>query len=95
MLQLAILKNTAFEISAFEIKKKGVSFSVDTIEQLRKQLNVEKQNLFWIIGSDNFVDFPNWKDPDKIFELCNVVVFPRNTDDFERLQTNIRNERFT
>ncbi|TDI83453.1 MAG: nicotinate (nicotinamide) nucleotide adenylyltransferase [Caldithrix sp.] len=94
MLQLAILKNAAFEISAFEIKKKGVSFSVDTIEQLKKQLNVDKQNLFWIIGSDNFVDFPNWKDPDKIFELCNVVVFPRNTDDFEKAPNEYQERAF-
>ncbi len=84
MVQLAIQKNAAFEGSDFEIKKKGVSFSVDTITELKKRLDIDKQNLFWIIGSDNFVDFPNWKDPDKIFDLCNVVVFPRNADDFEK-----------
>ena len=84
MVQLAISDNPVFECSDFEIKTEGRSFSVDTIGELKKRLDIDKLNLFWIIGSDNFVDFPSWKDPDKLFDLCNVVVFPRNADDFER-----------
>jgi len=92
MVQLAISDNPVFECSDFEIKTEGASFSVDTIWELKKQLEMDKQNLFWIIGSDNFVDFPNWKDPDKIFGLCNVVVFPRNDDDFERASKEYREQ---
>ena len=88
MVQLAISDNPVFECSDFEIKTEGTSFSVDTIGELKKQLDINKQNFFWIIGSDNFVDFQSWKDPDKIFDLCNVVVFPRNADDFEKATNN-------
>jgi len=92
MVQLAISDSPVSECSDLEIRTEGTSFSVDTIGQLKKQLGVDKQNLFWIIGSDNFVDFPNWKDPDKIFDLSNVVVFPRKAGDFEKAPNNYRDQ---
>ncbi|MFQ5865030.1 MAG: nicotinate-nucleotide adenylyltransferase [bacterium] len=83
MVNLAIGDNQAFECSKIEITKKETCYSVDTIELLKKELDLPRENLFWIMGSDNLVDLPNWKNPDRILDLCNIVIFPRIDISFE------------
>lgn len=90
MVNLAIGDNQAFECSEVEITKTEISYSVDTIELLKKELGLPKENLFWIMGSDNLVDLTNWKNPKKIFELCKVVIFPRSDNSFENAPEEFR-----
>ncbi|MFQ5824279.1 MAG: nicotinate-nucleotide adenylyltransferase [bacterium] len=92
MVNLAIINNAAFECSEIEITKKETSYSVDTIELINKTLNLPKDKLFWIMGSDNFVDLPNWKDPKKIIELCTMVIFPRIQDSFDKTPEEYKNK---
>ena len=84
MVQLSIADNVDFECSTLEINNSNKSYSVNTIYQFKKEFNVPKKNLYFLVGSDNFVDFHNWKDPESIFKMCNVVVFPRNNVDFKK-----------
>ena len=37
----------------------------------------KKSNLFFIIGADNLVKFHKWKEYEKIFSLCTVIVMNR------------------
>lgn len=92
MVQAAIASNPAFEFSEIEIEKGGTSYSVNTIAQLKKVYGLSRSCLFWIMGSDNFVDFSKWKDPDLILELCRVVVFPRSMVDFHCSPVQYRKE---
>ncbi|MFQ5674581.1 MAG: nicotinate (nicotinamide) nucleotide adenylyltransferase [bacterium] len=92
MVKLAIADNPKFEFSDFEIKGSGPSYSVNTIIQLRQQLGSNKSEMFWIMGSDNFRDFQNWKTPEKILELCEVVVFPRDRRDAEKFPSKYRHQ---
>ena len=84
MVKTAVADNPFFEISTLEIENVGVSYSVDTIQKLKAELKLPKEDLIWIVGSDNFVDFDKWKNPTRIFELCTVVVFPRTAGDYAR-----------
>lgn len=77
MIQVAIQKYPYFEVSDVELRRPGISYTIDTIFYYLKQLCVGKDNLFLIVGADNLVDFPNWKEPYKILLYCHVVVLQR------------------
>lgn len=83
MLELAVADNPHFEVSDFEMTSAGVSYTVDTVANFKKKFNLTREELFLIIGSDNFVDFANWREPKKIAQQCHIVVFPRSPGDWE------------
>ncbi len=74
MLELAILDNPKFEISDIEIKRKGVSYSLETIQQYKRQNGVVKDNLYFLLGSDSLKEFHTWHEPDQILAECHVIV---------------------
>jgi len=74
MLRIAIKENPNFSLSDIEIQRKGLSFSIDTIIDYKKQNNIKSNNLFYLIGSDSLKQFRNWKDPEKIINESRVIV---------------------
>jgi len=76
MLKLAIATKPYFELSPIEVERPGVSYTVDTMELLSKQLGAGT-NLFFIIGMDSLLELPQWKNPTKLLKLCHLAVFPR------------------
>ncbi|MCD6161796.1 MAG: nicotinate-nucleotide adenylyltransferase [candidate division Zixibacteria bacterium] len=75
MMQLAIEKDNRFEISDIEIKRPGLSYTCDTLTEL-KSLYPEAK-LYLIIGGDNISDMETWKDPEEIFSTVEVVAAKR------------------
>jgi nicotinate-nucleotide adenylyltransferase len=75
MVKDAIADNPGFEISDIEIKAEGKSFTIDTIMKLRDKF-IDSE-LYFILGSDAFLDLPQWKQPEKIIRLANIVVIAR------------------
>ncbi len=74
MLNLAIKENPNFEISDIEIKRGGISYTVDTINIIKKEIIKNDDELFFLIGSDSLLEFKNWKAPKEILRMCQVVV---------------------
>ena len=74
MLKLAIKDNPNFEISELEIERGGISFTIETIKKIKSDLLSDKDELFFLIGSDSLLDFKNWKNPEGILKECQVVV---------------------
>jgi nicotinate-nucleotide adenylyltransferase len=72
MLSLCLEKG--IEVSDVEVKRGGVSFAIDTIREIKQKT---KNELFWIIGSDNLQDFNRWKDHEEILKLAKILVYPR------------------
>src|SRR5262245_2630364 len=58
-----------------EIRRGGVSYTIETVSEYAKIIVPE--NLFLIIGLDQFEDFGRWKDFAQILELANLVVVSR------------------
>ncbi|MCX7983364.1 MAG: nicotinate (nicotinamide) nucleotide adenylyltransferase [Bacteroidetes bacterium] len=75
MLQLAIEGNLHFDILDLEIQRKGVSYTVETVREFRKLY--PKQTIYFLLGSDNFNTFHTWKEPKRIIELVQLVVYER------------------
>lgn len=63
-------------VSAWELEREQVSYTVDTLEQMRSDF--PDATLDWIIGDDNVEKLGAWKNIDRIFELANFVVLSRD-----------------
>ena len=74
MLNLAIKGNPNFEISDMEIERGGVSYTIDTLKDVRPSVIKAEDELFYLIGSDSLLGFKKWKKPKEILKNCNVVV---------------------
>jgi nicotinate-nucleotide adenylyltransferase len=70
MLRAAIEWDRRFEISDYELKKGGVSYTVDSVHYFHAQFPNDR--LFWIIGGDQLPFLSQWKD---IHELASKIEF--------------------
>jgi nicotinate-nucleotide adenylyltransferase len=83
MIELAIEGNKYFEVSDFEIRKKNISYTVDTLYEL----SGKNKKIELIIGIDNLLKFGTWKEPDKILKLAKLVVLKRRIGE-EKIRKN-------
>ena len=63
------------EVSDLEISRGGISYTVQTLEQLHKEH--PDAELVLCMGSDMFLNLQKWKDPQRIMELAEIAVFQR------------------
>ncbi len=75
MVKLAIKENPYFSVSDVERKRPGKSYSVETIDHFKKEY--KKMSPFFILGMDAFQEIASWKDYQRLFSLCNLVVINR------------------
>lgn len=75
MVRLAIAGNPDFELSDIEGQRGGKSYSIDTIDAFR--LQYPRDRLFFIIGSDSFLEIGMWHRYADIFRLCSLIVIER------------------
>jgi len=75
MVRLAISGNPAFEVDDIELRRQGISYTVDTLEELNRRHPGD--TLILLIGEDNLIDFRSWKNPDRILRLARVVAMTR------------------
>ena len=74
MLKIAIKDNPNFEISDIEIKRGGVSYSLETIRDYKDQTELSRDELFYLIGSDSLKLFHEWENPKAILKECQLIV---------------------
>jgi nicotinate-nucleotide adenylyltransferase len=75
MLKLAIGGHEAFGVCMLEIERGGLSYSVDTLEQLQR--DDPARELFFIMGGDSLADLPTWHRPERFCELAVPLVVRR------------------
>jgi len=76
MLAASVVGDSRFAIDNCEIRREGVSYTVDTLEDITaRYMPTGKPKL--IIGDDLAVDFPKWRDSDKILKLADIVIAHR------------------
>lgn len=76
MLRLAITDKPNYKLSTIETERAGPSYTVDTIAELRERLG-KGSELFFILGCDSLVLFPEWREPSRIIGMCYLVAAPR------------------
>ncbi|MFN3396486.1 MAG: nicotinate-nucleotide adenylyltransferase [Thermodesulfovibrionales bacterium] len=75
MTKLAIEKNPYFEISDIECRRKGKSYTVETLTELK--ILLPDKDFFLILGIDSFVEIPQWYSPDKLMDMVDFIVVSR------------------
>ncbi|MDF1614697.1 nicotinate-nucleotide adenylyltransferase [Desulfurivibrio dismutans] len=76
MLELALADQPAFMVNRMEEQRPGPSYSVDTLRELRRQLDRDCA-LYFIIGSDAFVELATWKNFSDLFRYADFLVAER------------------
>jgi nicotinate-nucleotide adenylyltransferase len=79
MAVLATEDHELLRVSEVELERGAVSYTVDTLEQLRAAH--AEDTLDWIIGDDNLAQLLEWKSIERIFELANFVVLTRGYEE--------------
>ena len=75
MTKLAIERNQFFSVSDIETYREGISYTIDTITEL-KNLYPNDQ-LYFLIGADSLFELPTWKYYDKLISKTNIIVVNR------------------
>jgi len=75
MVQLAIQDNPNFEVLDLELKRKGPSYTVDTLRVLKDAYTQTQFHL--ILGIENLKHIHTWRNPEGIFKLSKVVFISR------------------
>ncbi len=78
MVELAIREEPAFEISNVELNRPDLSYTADTLRDLRAKY--PKDELFLILGRDTFREVPKWRRPVEIRKIVHFIVAPRGED---------------
>ncbi len=76
MLKLAVNGNSSFEIDTLELERAGATYTIDTMEELRKRMG-EDVELFFIIGIDALAELGRWKEPERLASICHFATMRR------------------
>ena len=75
MVALATAGDRAFVPSDLELRREGLSYTVETVAALKESRpDVE---VVLIVGSDNLPMIAEWREPQRLLQLCTVAVVAR------------------
>ena len=75
MLTLAIAGMPAFRVDDLEKDRPGPSYTAETLQSLHERYSQTQFSL--LLGSDSLPDLPEWKNPKRIIELAELLVYGR------------------
>jgi nicotinate-nucleotide adenylyltransferase len=75
MTKLSIRGNAGLRVSDIEIRRRGVSYTVDTVKAFHRKFL--SSDLYLIIGSDSLKQFHSWKQPEEILSRATLIVYRR------------------
>jgi nicotinate-nucleotide adenylyltransferase len=86
MVKLSVKNNSYFEVLDWEINRGGVSYTIDTVKELKEKFRGD--DFYLIVGSDLANTFSTWKNFQELKRIVKIVVaerqdFPlKERDDF-------------
>jgi nicotinate-nucleotide adenylyltransferase len=75
MVRLAAAGDPAYSVDDAEISRKGLSYTVETLEHLSARHPGAK--LYLVLGADALESFEQWREPGRIRELASLAVMLR------------------
>lgn len=84
MCELAAAHHERIQVSDIEIRRGGKSYTVDTLEALKKEY--PKADFFLLVGSDMFFTMHTWKSFRRILTLCELCTAERENGIIEKLE---------
>lgn len=84
MVRLAIAGEEGFELDEREVRRGGVTYTVDTLIDLHRELS--DGELFFIIGADSAATLVHWRRADELATLATFAAVQRPGYDFARIR---------
>lgn len=82
LINLSISYNENYLVEDYEIKKEGVSYSIDTINYLSSKYDAE---FYLLIGDDQFLQFRKWKEWETLLQKVHLVVARRDNFNYDEM----------
>lgn len=76
MLDLAVVGEPGLSVDRRELNRQGLSFTVDTLAELRGSLGREAP-IAWLIGADSLLQLASWHRWRELFDLAHLLVVDR------------------
>ena len=73
---LATRSNKFFRVSDMEFKRTGLSYTLDTMNELHKNFGASTE-LFFIIGADSLADLSKWHAAKELVDKCHFIATTR------------------
>ena len=90
MTRLAITGNPRFELSTLEVGRPGPSYTIDSVEELRRTHGDAR--LYLLMAADSLAQIDEWREPDRLLSLIEWAVGPRPGSELP--QASVLRERF-
>jgi len=90
MLRLALAGNPRAEVDDQEIKRGGVSYTIDTVRDYAHRFPNTK--LFYLIGADHVLQLPKWREADELAKLVEFLIIPRPGESRTKIPAPFRGE---
>lgn len=84
MCRLACSEISYVDVSNFEIKLEGKSYTYRTLELLKEKY--PNDELFFIVGADMFLSLESWRNPEIIFKFATIIAIPRDDNSVAELK---------
>jgi len=88
MVGLACRGRKGLSASPVEIKAGGTSYSVLTLDKIRRRF--PRTDIFFILGVDAFLEFDTWRDYGRVLEQCHFIVISRPGYDLAKARQVLR-----
>ena len=87
MLRAAVAGHPGMSVSELEAERSGPSYTVDTLDILKKRYPAER--FVWVIGSDSLNQLHLWHEADRLVRENRFLAYPRPGDeaDLDRLKS--------
>ncbi len=81
MVKLAVTGLPAIRASDLEVRRGGLSYTIDTLGQLAREF--PHQSFAWLLGSDAALGIREWHEADAVLQAAELVVFNRPSLDVD------------
>jgi nicotinate-nucleotide adenylyltransferase len=75
LLRLALAGRVNCEVDDLEIRRGGISYTVETLRDYRRRF--PQAELFYLIGADNTTKLNEWREPKELASLAEFAAIPR------------------
>lgn len=90
MLRLALAGNSQSAVDDQEVKRGGISFTIDTVRDYSHRHTSAK--LFYLIGADHVAQLPKWRDASELAGRVEFLVIPRPGEPKAQIPAPFRGE---
>ncbi len=88
MIRISIADHSCFEVSDFELRQTGVTYTADTMRYFKSRFPGDE--LYFVIGYDLLSELERWHRLDELAKICKFLVLKRVFDELDHVSELIQ-----